>query len=158
MSKRRAAARTFPAIVGRVRFTNLAFSTGTTVAVLRNAACAACFSMGAWLHSVMDVFDGYWRDPEKGVYEHITGRWIKPRGWVPYASLWEWVLQSLSNVLAIGISPHLHTLFLPGVENRYTLLYGNWAISAMYEALIEAPRRIKIEVEIRRQIESAVRG
>jgi len=55
------------------------------------------------------------------------------------------------------LTPPSHFVFA-GVENRYTLLYGNWAISAMYEALIEAPRRIKIEVEIRRQIESAVRG
>jgi len=117
---------------------------------------ASYFFMGAWIHSLMDIFDGYWRDPEKGVYEHITGRWIKPRGWIPYASLWEWVLQSLSNILAVGVSPHLYALFLPGWEIATLCFVIIWAISAIYEARMEAPRRMKIEAEIRRRMESAM--
>jgi hypothetical protein len=54
----------------------------------------------------MDILDGPW-EVDKGVYEHVTNRWIKALDLIPYAKEREWMVQSASSVLAIGISPHL---------------------------------------------------
>jgi hypothetical protein len=79
------------------------------VALIRDSAllASACFLSAAWLHSFMDIFDGYWLKPEQGVYEHIRGRWIRAFDWVPFASTKEWILQSGADVLALLISPNL---------------------------------------------------
>jgi hypothetical protein len=67
----------------------------------------ACFFSGAWLHSFMDIFDDFYKDPNHGVYEHISRKWIKPLRYIPFASLWEWSLQSFSMICAVAILPLL---------------------------------------------------
>ena len=46
----------------------------------------ACFFASSWLYSFMDIFDGFWRDPTKGVYNHVMRRWIKSYNIIPFAS------------------------------------------------------------------------
>jgi len=72
----------------------------------------SCLLLGAWLHSIMDIFDGFWaEDINKGVYEHITRKWIRALNWVHFATTREWILQSFSSVATIAISPQLHNLY-----------------------------------------------
>jgi len=58
----------------------------TTTTVL-----VAVFLGSVAVHCVMDAFGGGvglrpWEGTsEKGVYDHVAGRWIRPRGWVRYA-------------------------------------------------------------------------
>jgi len=99
------------------------------------------------LHSFMDVFDGFWaEDPNKGVYEHITRRWIRALNWVPFASLWEWSLQSLSSVLVIAISPQLIMLvWLPGWVIATVSYFAIWFLSTVYEFRRSVPKRWQME-------------
>lgn len=51
---------------------------------------AALFCLAAAVHAVSDAFDGGlaerpWEGTsDRGVYSHLGGRWIRPRGWVRY--------------------------------------------------------------------------
>lgn len=51
----------------------------------------AVFSLGVAVHCLMDAFGGgvelrpWEATSERGVYNHATGRWIRPRRWVRYA-------------------------------------------------------------------------
>lgn len=108
----------------------------------------SCFLAGAWLHSFMDIFDGFWVDIEKGVYEHITGKWIKPLDWVPFATTREWSLQLLSSVFAIGISPQLQMLeSLPGWTIATSSFFGVWLLSTLWEFRRTVPKRIEMEAQ-----------
>lgn len=107
----------------------------------------SCFLSGAWLHSFMDIFDGFWaEDINKGVYEHITKRWIKALNLVPFASLQEWSLQSLSGVFAIAISPQLHELssYSGWIVAAIGFLFI-WLFSTIYEFRRTAPKRREME-------------
>ena len=72
----------------------------------------ACVTLAAWLHSFMDIFDGYRDDdPKEGIYEHlIWKRWLASRQWIPFAGTWEWVLQAFAALLFIPISANLSQL------------------------------------------------
>ena len=107
----------------------------------------SCFSAGAWLHSFMDVFDGFWaEDINKGVYEHLTRRWLRALNWIPFATLWEWSLQSFSMVFVIGISPQLESLFaIPGWLMATISYFAIWLFSTVYEFYISVPKRWEIE-------------
>jgi hypothetical protein len=107
----------------------------------------SCFLVGAWLHSFMDIFDGPWaEDINKGVYEHLTRRWLRALNWIPFASLQEWSLQSFSIVLAIGISPQLESLFaIPGWLMATISYFAIWLFSTVYEFHISVPKRWEIE-------------
>jgi hypothetical protein len=108
----------------------------------------SCFFAGAWLHSFMDIFDGFWIDVEKGVYEHITGRWIKPLDLIPFATTREWSLQLLSGVLAISISPQLPTVgAFPGWSIATCSFFGIWLLSTIWEFRRTVPRRIEMETQ-----------
>jgi len=54
------------------------------------AVAAVLFLLGAAVHSVMDAFGGGlelrpWEgNSERAVYDHLNGRWLPPRRWVPY--------------------------------------------------------------------------
>jgi hypothetical protein len=54
------------------------------------AVAAVLFLLGAALHSVMDAFGGGlelrpWEgNSDRAVYDHLNGRWLPPRRWVPY--------------------------------------------------------------------------
>jgi hypothetical protein len=54
------------------------------------AVAAALFLLGAAVHSVMDAFGGGlelrpWEgNSERAVYDHLNGRWLAPKRWVPY--------------------------------------------------------------------------
>lgn len=55
------------------------------------AVLTAVALVAAATHSVMDAFGGGvepepWRaTSDRGVYDHVRGRWVRPRRWVPYA-------------------------------------------------------------------------
>jgi hypothetical protein len=55
------------------------------------ATLLAVFALAAATHCLMDVFGGglehrpWEATSEKGVYDHVNGRWIRPRRWVRYA-------------------------------------------------------------------------
>ncbi len=108
----------------------------------------SCFLAGAWLHSFMDIFGGWWIKPTQSVYEHITKKWIYAYDIFPFASAKEWSLQSFGNVLALLISPFLPpSLDLPGwqfVAGCFALI---WLISAAYEVQRTIPERQVMEVK-----------
>ena len=104
-------------------------------------ACS-CFFAGAWLHSVMDIFGGWWITPKQSVYEHITRKWIRAFNFFPFAQEKEWSLQSFGNVIALVISPNL-----PPLLNQPGWLFGVgcfsiiWLLSTVYEIRITIPKR-----------------
>ncbi|WP_049927443.1 hypothetical protein [Halopiger goleimassiliensis] len=50
----------------------------------------AAFAVAAWLHAVSDAIGGGpemdpWNDrSERAVYDHVRGRWVRPRRWIRY--------------------------------------------------------------------------
>ncbi|WP_121741703.1 metal-dependent hydrolase [Natronorubrum halophilum] len=50
----------------------------------------AAFAVAAWLHAASDAIGGGpemdpWNDrSERAVYDHVRGRWIRPRRWIRY--------------------------------------------------------------------------
>jgi hypothetical protein len=54
------------------------------------ALAAVLFLLGAAVHSVMDAFGGGlelrpWEgNSDRAVYDHLNGRWLPPKRWVPY--------------------------------------------------------------------------
>ena len=54
------------------------------------AVAAVLFLLGAAVHSVMDAFGGGlelrpWEgNSDRAVYDHLNGRWLPPKRWVPY--------------------------------------------------------------------------
>jgi hypothetical protein len=64
----------------------IAVLTGTSSAIL-----LAVFTLGIAVHCLMDAFGGgvelrpWEATSDRGVYNHATGRWIRPRRWVRYA-------------------------------------------------------------------------
>jgi hypothetical protein len=54
------------------------------------AVAAVLFLLGAAVHSVMDAFGGGlelrpWEGTsDRAVYDHLNGRWLPPKRWVPY--------------------------------------------------------------------------
>jgi hypothetical protein len=53
---------------------------------------------------------------EKGVYNHLDGRWVRPRGWVRYAGAPEdFVLATLCAVPALALTSGSLQLVLGGV-------------------------------------------
>jgi hypothetical protein len=119
---------------------------------VRLVGCA-CFFSGAWLHSLMDVFDDFYKDPEHGVYEHFSRKWIRPLRYVPFASLWEWSLQSFCMVCAMAISPFLSGAFiLRGWGLTALNFFVIWLLSTVYEFKYSVPkRRALINEALKRQ-------
>lgn len=64
----------------------VAFVVGTPTATL-----VAVFGLAAAAHCLMDVLGGGlehrpWKaTSERGVYDHVNGRWLRPRRWIRYA-------------------------------------------------------------------------
>jgi hypothetical protein len=113
----------------------------------------ACLFSGAWLHSFMDIFDDFYNDPTHGVYEHITKKWITPFRWIPFASLWEWSLQSFCMVGAIAISPFIAGIYLvQGWLVAASLFSVIWLLSTIYEFRKSVPKR---QAMIRAALEKA---
>jgi hypothetical protein len=108
---------------------------------------SSCFFAGAWLHSIMDILDGFWADDvNKGVYEHLTKRWIRALNRIPFASLQEWSVQSFSTVLVIAIAPQL-TAFavIPGWLVAMSSFFVTWLFSTAYEFRETVPKRWQME-------------
>jgi hypothetical protein len=107
----------------------------------------SCFFAAAWLHSFMDIFDGFWADDvNKGVYEHLTHRWIKALNWIPFADLREWSLQSFSTAVVVGISPQLVALMtFPGWSVALFSFLAVWLFSTLYEFRRTVPARREME-------------
>jgi hypothetical protein len=112
----------------------------------------ACVTLAAWLHSFMDLFDGFRDDdPRQGIYEHIWGRWLSSRQWIGFAGTWEWVLQAFAALCFIPISANLSQLVVfPTVQNWKlgTFVYaGIWGVSVVYDVWIQASKRRRQERE-----------
>lgn len=108
-----------------------------------------CFFSSAWLHSAMDILDGFYLVADHGVFEHITRKWIKPLNWIPYASKQEWSAQALSTVAVIAISPFLPKLYLLSGWVIATLIYlVLWGVSTFYEFRITVPKRLEMEKRV----------
>ena len=108
---------------------------------------ASCFFAGAWLHSFMDIFDGFWNDPSKGVYEHFfIRRWIRALDWIPFASLREWSLQSFPAVLVIAVSPQLSAVVtISGWIIALASFLVVWLCSTLFEFRRTVPQRWEME-------------
>jgi len=107
----------------------------------------ACVALGGWLHSFMDIFDGFRdRDPSQGIYEHLfVRRWLRSLNKVGFAGTWEWILQALAALGFIAISANLSQLFVPGWQVS-TVTYGCiWGISVTYDVLVRAKKRQEAE-------------
>jgi hypothetical protein len=102
----------------------------------------ACGSVGAGVHSVMDPFDGMRDDnPEQGIYEHLTGRWLPSLQLVVFAQMWEWVIQAFAAIWFIAISVHLSQLLQPGWLVATETYFAIWIVSALFDVRIRAPDR-----------------
>jgi hypothetical protein len=109
----------------------------------------ACFLSGAWLHSAMDILDGFYMVADHGVFEHIIQKWIKPFNWIPYTSRQEWSVQALSTVAVIAISPFLSAIYsLSGWVTASLVFLILWVVSTFYEFRITVPRRLEMEKRI----------
>ena len=115
--------------------------------ILVASIVGSCFFAGAWLHSFMDIFDGFWAgDVNKGVYEHIRERWIRALNWIPFAERREWILLFLITVLGIGISPQFAAVaWFPGWLVALLSFVAVWLGSIYYEWPITAPKRWEME-------------
>lgn len=103
----------------------------------------ACVALGGWLHSFMDIFDGFRDfDPNQGIYEHLfVRRWLPSLQKVAFAGTWEWILQAFAALGFIAISANLSQLFVPGWQIA-TITYGGiWGVSVIYDVLVRAKRR-----------------
>ncbi len=60
------------------------------IATTHLSVALAAFAVGAWLHAASDAIGGGpefdpWTNPtERAVYDHLRGRWIRPRRWIRY--------------------------------------------------------------------------
>lgn len=116
----------------------------------------ACVALAAWLHSFMDIFDGFRDDdPTQGIYEHlIWRRWLPSFQWIPFAGTWEWVLQAFAALWFIPISANLSQVIVIAVVQNWklgTFIYaGIWGVSLLYDIMIQALKRRRQEREFAR--------
>jgi hypothetical protein len=104
---------------------------------------ASCFFAGAWLHSFMDIFGGWWGTPQQSVYEHVRRKWFYAYDFIPFASDREWSLQSFSDVSALAISPNLPPFMsYPGWVVGLVCFSAIWLLSTVYEFRITVPKRL----------------
>jgi hypothetical protein len=103
----------------------------------------------------MDIFDEIYKDPKHVVYEHISRKWIKPLRYIPFASLWEWSLQSFSMICAMAILPFLSGAFiLSGWLVAVLTFFMIWFLSTLYEFRYTVPkRRALISEALKKQTE-----
>jgi hypothetical protein len=106
------------------------------------ALALACLCVAAWLHSVMDILDG-WRDdnPTQGIYEHLTRRWLPSLRLILFAGTYEWVIQALAAVFFIAISAHISQMVLPGWLVTTIAYFAIWFVSVAFDVFYRAPRR-----------------
>jgi hypothetical protein len=100
-------------------------------------ALFACFTLGAWGHSVMDLADGGRNNGlSQGVYEHVfLKRWLPAHNWIPFARMYEWVLQAFAALWFIPISANLSQLVV-SVPNWLLGMFAYaviWAVSLWYD-------------------------
>jgi hypothetical protein len=104
---------------------------------------AIAFFIGAGLHSVMDILDGPRdSDPNEGVYEHLSRKWIRTREKVPFASLWEWIMYSFFSLGFILIAPFLQPFWkIQGVYIASGVYFITCVVGAAYESYYTLPKR-----------------
>jgi hypothetical protein len=102
----------------------------------------ACISLGAGLHSIMDIFDGFRDDnPTQGIYEHLTRRWLPSFHMVVFGEKWDWAILALAFALLIPISVKISQLLPPGLEITFVVVFMIWIVSAVFDAFFRAPAR-----------------
>ena len=109
----------------------------------------ACGSVGAGVHCIMDPFDG-WRDdnPQQGIYERLTRRWLPSLQLVVFAHMWEWVIQAFATIWFIAISAHLSHLLEPGWLVTTGTYFAIWIVSAAFDVHIRASDRQARELRL----------
>jgi hypothetical protein len=109
----------------------------------------ACGSTGAGVHSIMDPFDGMRDDnPQQGIYEHLTRRWLPSLQLVVFAHMWEWVIQAFAAIWFIAISVHLSQLLQPGWQVATETYFVIWIVSAVFDVHIRASDRQARELKL----------
>jgi len=102
------------------------------------------FLLSAWVHTVMDVFDGRQRGRPGAVYEHIMRRWISGKEVIPFASTKEWILYSATAMgfIVFAIYPYPITLLGSDLLTLPAVFYVlTWIPAAIYELKYVAPKR-----------------
>jgi len=104
---------------------------------------AIAFFIGAGLHSVMDILDGpRGIDPNEGVYEHLSHKWIRARDKIPFASLWEWIMYSFFGLGFILIAPFLPSFWnIQGVYISGGVYFLTCVVAAAYESHYTLPKK-----------------
>ncbi|MGQ3722294.1 hypothetical protein [Natrialba aegyptia] len=114
-------------LVGVVLAVGLAFY-APTAATLTIAA----FVAAAWLHAASDVFGGGpemdpWRNrTERAVYDHVRGRWFRPKRWIRYDGAPE------DAVLAFVLALPALVVFDGWIR---TVVFGGLGVSVAYALL-----------------------
>jgi hypothetical protein len=102
----------------------------------------ACISLGAGLHSIMDIFDGFRDDnPAEGIYEHLTGRWLPSFHIVGFGEKWDWAILALAFALLLPTSVKITHIFPQGLEITFGAVFMIWIVSAVFDAFFRAPQR-----------------
>jgi hypothetical protein len=109
----------------------------------------ACASLGASVHSIMDLGDGGRNnDLSQGVYEHVIWRkWLAANDRVPFASPRELLLQAFSAMLFIPVSANLSQVVIRETATLPNWAVGTiaylviWAMSAVWDLRHEVPKR-----------------
>lgn len=114
-------------------------------------------AFGAWVHSMMDPFDG-WRDDrmDEGIFEHVTRKWIASLHLVLFAGMWEWVIQAFAALCFIAISANLSQLIVPGWQLGTGVYFVIWLVSVVYDAGYRAPKRQVKEAALLQTLPSAL--
>lgn len=102
----------------------------------------ACITLGACFHSAIDLADGGRNnDLSQGIYEHVfLRRWLRAHDKIPFAGMYEWVLQALAALFFIPISANLSQL---------TASLPNWLLGLLAYAAIWA---VSLEYDIQHQV------
>ncbi|QLK27587.1 metal-dependent hydrolase [Natrinema zhouii] len=100
-----------------------------TVAPSSLTLALAAFAVAAWLHAASDSIGGGpemdpWNDrSERAVYDHVRGRWIRPRRWIRYDGAPE------DAALAIALAIPALLVF----DGRFTaVIVGGVTVSLVY--------------------------
>lgn len=120
--------------------TVLGFSAGLPLAILL---------LGAGTHSFMDMFAGAelrsWDRSEWGeeaVYNHLRGRWLRPRRWVYGGSIQDLLLSLICGAGLMALTQHTGIRLVSGVVLLFSVLYtatirriGNQVVAPEYHTL-----------------------
>ncbi|WP_290811162.1 metal-dependent hydrolase [Halovivax sp.] len=107
------------------------------------SVAVAAFGVGAWLHAASDAIGGGpsfdpWRNPiDRAVYDHVRGRWLRPRRWIRYDGAPEDAAAAVLLAVpafAVFESRRIRWLILAGVAVSIAYALGRRRIAAWVDA------------------------